>query len=208
MSRRGAGRAGDAPGADPPADEVVARLASDGDPRAFATLVERYQEPIYRLCRRLTRSNADAEDALQETFLILMRRLRSFRGEAKFATWLYRIATNAALGIRRRQSRLRAESLEEFLPRFDARQRHAGPIEPFEAIDRQRLARRASALLERLPDRYRVPMVLRDLEEIETSQVAAILGLTEAAVRQRVHRARLMLRGYLASRVGAKGKDR
>jgi len=189
-------------------DEQLAARAAAGDGPAFETLVTRYQSRVFRLACRLTGSESDAPDVLQETFLHVHRGLGSFRGESRFSTWLYRIATNAALMSRRARTRRPAESLEQFLPRFDAQGGHAAEPADFEAaaradelIDRNVLAQRAREGLERLPDLYREAFVLRDLEELPTAEVAALLGVEPAAVRQRVHRARLMLRGYLGDLV-------
>jgi RNA polymerase sigma-70 factor, ECF subfamily len=145
---------------------------------------------------------------LQETFIQVHRKLGSFRGEARFSTWLYRVATNCALMVVRRESRHRAESLDPFLPRFDHDGRHARDVDhgaaarADEILDRRRLSAAARDALRRLPRLYRAPFVLRDLEELPTEQVAKILRLSAAAVRQRVHRARLMLRGYLSHLIG------
>ena len=200
----------DVSGADP-GDETLAARAAGGDEAAFEEIVTRYQARVFRLARRLTGSEDDAADVLQETFLQVYRGLAGFRGESRFGTWLYRVATNAALMLRRARSRRPAESLEAFLPRFDAAGVHAAtPAELQVAaqadllIDRQVLARKALAGIERLPDLYREAFVLRDLEEMTTEEVARILDLEPAAVRQRVHRARLMLRGYLSDLVGVK----
>lgn len=189
-------------------DEALARRARAGDSAAFETLVEHYQDRVYRLARRLTGSPADAEEVLQETFLRAYRRLEGFRGEAKFSTWLYSIATNAARMLRRGQSRHPTEPLDAYLPRFDGQGRHARDVDHARAgdadeiLDRRRLARHAKEALERLPERYRTPFVLRDLEEMPTAEVASVLGVSHEVVRQRVHRARLMLRGYLSHLVG------
>lgn len=168
------------------------------------------QGRVYRLACRLT-SDTDAPDVLQETFLQVYRHLPSFRGEARFGTWLYRIATNTALMLRRARSRRPTESLEAFLPRFDAEGVHlATPVElqvasrADELLDRQTLADQAREVIARLPDLYRDAFVLRDLEEMSTADVAQALGVEPATVRQRVHRARLMLRGYLSDLVGVK----
>jgi RNA polymerase sigma-70 factor, ECF subfamily len=181
---------------------LVARAAA-GDASAFGELVSRYQQRVYRLACRLT-SETDAADILQETFLQAFRHLTSFRGDSRFGTWLYRIATNASLMHRRSRARRPTESLEPFLPRFDASGRHdATPDElrvacrAEELLDRATLASRAREGLARLPDAYRDAFVLRDLEDMPTSEVADVLGIEPAAVRQRVHRARLMLRGFL-----------
>jgi RNA polymerase sigma-70 factor (ECF subfamily) len=191
-----------------PSDEALAARAADGDDRAFEDIVERYQGRLYRLACRLT-SDTDAPDVLQETFLQVYRHLASFRGDSRFATWLYRIATNAALMDRRARARRPAESLDTFLPRFDSEGAHVGTPAELQAatradelLDRQSLAEQARAALSRLPDLYRIAFVLRDLEEMSTADVAEALGVEPAAVRQRVHRARLLLRGYLSHLVG------
>ena len=190
-------------------DEALAARAAAGDGSAFEALVTRYQARAYRLAFRLAGSEGDAQDALQEAFLQVFRKLGSFRGEARFSTWLYRVVTNAALMQRRGRSRRPAEPLDEHLPRFDAGGAHAAsPAEIAaaatveERLDRQVLAEKARAGVDRLPEAYRSAFVLRDLEDLPTAEVGAILGLEPAAVRQRVHRARLMLRGYLAHLAG------
>jgi RNA polymerase sigma-70 factor (ECF subfamily) len=192
-------------------DEELAARAAAGDAGAFETLVGRYEARVYRLACRLTGSDVDAQDVLQEAFLAAYRGLASFRGAARFSTWLYRITTNAALMHRRARQRRPSESLEEFLPRFDENGQHAPEVAELAAasraddlLDGKLLAEQARAALERLPDLYREVFVLRDLEELDTSEVASLLGIDAATVRQRVHRARLMLRGYLAHLVGAK----
>ena len=192
----------------PTDDEALVRRAVMGDHAAFETLVELYRDRIYGLARRLTGSAADAEEVLQETFLRAYRRLGGFRGEARFSTWLYRIATNAARVLRRGRARHPTEPLDPYLPRFDRQGMHAHDADHARAadaeaiLDRGRLARHAREALGRLPERYRTPFVLRDLEELPTAEVAAVLGVTHDVVRQRVHRARLMLRGYLSHLVG------
>lgn len=215
--RRDAGvRSGDAPAMldKPPldtGDDVLARRAGDGDDAAFEVLVARYEGRVYQLARRLTCSDADAEDALQETFLQVHRGLAAFRGESAFSTWLFRIVTNAALMIRRRRRRRPVEPLDDYLPRFDGSGRHARrgadlalAARADEILDRKRLVKQALIGLDRLPDLYRTAFVLRDLEEMPATEVAALLGVDPATVRQRVHRARLMLRGFLSDLVGAK----
>ena len=141
------------------------------------------------------------------------RSLSTFRGEARFGTWLYQIATNVSLMHRRTQARRPAESLDLFLPRFDASGKHTATPDALrvvcraeELLDRATLASKARDGLARLPDLYRDAFVLRDLEDLSTKEVADVLGLDAAAVRQRVHRARLMLRGFLSDTV--KGEAR
>lgn len=110
---------------------------------------------------------------------------------------------------RRARTRRPAESLDAFLPQFDADGRHVATPEALrivsqveELLDRQVLAEKARAVIERLPDLYREAFVLRDLEELPTTEVAQVLGVEPATVRQRVHRARMMVRGYLSGIAG------
>jgi RNA polymerase sigma-70 factor (ECF subfamily) len=189
-------------------DEALAARAAAGDDTAFESLVARYQHRVFRLACRLA-GETDAPDVLQDTFLQVYRHLPAFRGDSRFSTWLYRIATNAGLMHRRARQRRPAESLDAFLPRFDAdgtleqtpeALRMASRVD--ELLDRQTLADRAHAAIERLPDLYREAFVLRDLEELSTADVAQVLGVSPATVRQRVHRARLMVRGYLSELAG------
>ncbi len=191
-------------------DEALAAQAAAGDDDAFEALVVRYQHRVFRLACRLT-SETDAPDVVQDAFVQVYRNLSTFRGGSQFSTWLYRIATNAALMCRRSRSRRPAESLDEFLPRFNDEGRLAETPDALriasqidELLDRQALAKKAQAAIERLPDLYREAFVLRDLEELSTADVAQIVGVEPATVRQRVHRARLMVRGYLTELAGGR----
>lgn len=191
-------------------DQTLVEKALEGDGTAFEVLVRRHQEKVYRLLRRFLRDARDAEDALQETFLHVYRHLDSFRGESRFSTWIYRVASNTALSHLRRRRRRASESLEAFLPRFDDEGHHARPdvdsslaVRADERLDGQRLAEHALSALERLPESYRAAFVLRDLEGLSTAEAADVLGVNPALLRQRLHRARLMLRGFLAPLVGA-----
>lgn len=189
-------------------DEALVARAVAGEAAAFEILVARYEDRVFRLACRLVGKD-DALDVTQEALIQIFRRLGSFRGDSRFGTWVYRVATNAGLMHRRARARRPGESLERFLPSFDGAGRHRGTPEELyvvvhaeERLDRERLARHAMNALERLPETYRVPFVLRDLEELTTDEVAETLGLKPATVRQRVHRARLMLRGYLSEIAG------
>ncbi len=188
-------------------DEALASRAALGDNHAFDEITIRYQARVYRLACRLV-GNDDAPDVMQEGFLSVYRNLASFQHESRFGTWLYRIVTNAALMHRRARTRRPVESLESFLPEFDATGHRHSPAElqvaarADELLDRRLLAEKATAALDRLPDLYRSAFVLRDLEELTTAEVADVLGVEPATVRQRVHRARLMLRGYLGALAG------
>jgi RNA polymerase sigma-70 factor (ECF subfamily) len=197
-------------GAAESSDEALAARAAAGEDTAFEALVVRYQHRVFRLACRLT-SETDAPDVVQDAFLQVYRHLSKFRGHAQFSTWLYRIATNAALMHRRARRRRPALSLEEFLPRFDADGRLEDTPDALriacradELLDRRVLATKTQAAIEGLPNLYREAFVLRDLEELSTDEVAEVLGVEPATVRQRVHRARLMVREYLSELAGGR----
>ncbi len=194
---------------DAPTDEGLVERARAGDRGALDLLVERHHSRVYGLVLRLLGSREAAEEALQETFLTVMKKLGSFRGEARFSTWLYRVATNAALAQQRSNRRRATVSLEEYLPKFDGTGRMARldldygrAARADEVLERTELAEKAREALDRLPEAYRAAFVLRDLEELSTSETAEVLGVGEDVVRQRLHRARLMLRGYLGNITG------
>ena len=150
----------------------------------------------------------------QDAFLQVIRKLNTFRARARFSTWLYRVVTNAAFMRRRSEGRRPTESLEPYLPEFTVGGRHkridvdyAAAARVEETIGRADLTRILLQALSRLPANYRAAVVLRDLEEIPSPQVASILGIDEQTLRQRVHRARLMLRGLLGLLAGGKLDD-
>jgi len=200
--------------ATPPLDsnddlELIAR-ARAGDGAAFDALVERYQSKVYGLALRLSGNPSDAEEILQDTFLQVYRKLDQFRQEAKFSTWLYRVATNSALMHGRSRRRHQAEPLETYLPKFDETGGFAdGTAAEFgraaradELLERKELAQRAMEAVDQLSELYRTVFVLRDIEGLSTEEAAEVLGVDPGAVRTRLHRARLMLRGYLGNLVG------
>jgi RNA polymerase sigma-70 factor (ECF subfamily) len=191
------------------ADETLVAEARAGDHASFGLLMGRYQARVYRLARRLSGDRGDAEEIVQETFLRVYRKLGTFRSESRFSTWLYRVATNTALMQMRSRRRRPAESLEAWLPSFDGTGRHARVDVDFsrasrvdEIVERRQLASAALEAIARLPEAYRSVFVLRDLEELSTAQTAEVLDLGVDAVRQRLHRARLMLRGFLGHLAG------
>ena len=190
-------------------DEQAVELARAGDEASFEFLVKRYQKKVYGLGLRFLGNSKDAEEILQETFLQVSQKMDTFRGEAKFSTWLYRIATNQALMRLRANQRHAMESLEEFLPLYNKEGRlarldldYGRAARADELLESHELAQKALEAIGKLPEAYRAPLVLRDLEELSTEETAKILNLEPNLVRTRLHRARLMLRGYLGHLVG------
>ena len=177
-----------------------------GEVGALAALVKRYGPTIYRLAFGVTRNQADAEEVLQDVLLTLARKSASFEGRSALGSWIYRIATNAALN-KRRGKRLELEtSLEELLPTFEADGHRAGdrtyiladwsqnPEEELLCDERRRVLERA---IDSLPDNYRAVLILRDVEELTNEEAAALLDESVSSVKSRLHRARMVLREEL-----------
>ena len=183
--------------------ELVARLQG-GDEAAFAGLLARYQEKVYRLARNLTRNPQDAEEVAQDVFLAVYRKIGSFDGRAAFSTWLYRIASNAALMKLRGRRSEPHQAIEAEGPAFTPDGHHARPIGDWAALPEEQLLagerrRVVEEAIAALPPDYRAVVVLRDIEGLATQDVAEILGATGLAVKSRLHRARLALRERLAA---------
>ena len=185
------------------ADEaaLVAGLRA-GDDRAFETLVRRHGGRMLAVARRLLRDENDAADAVQDALLSVSRAIDGFQGGSRLSTWLHRVVVNAALMRLRAQRRRREESIEDLLPRFVADGHQARPAEPWAAPAEDRLETEetralVSASIGRLPETYRVVLMLRDIEELDTQETAAVLGVTANAVKIRLHRARQALRTLL-----------
>jgi RNA polymerase sigma-70 factor (ECF subfamily) len=183
--------------------DLVERLRR-GDEDACEALVRGQTARLLAVARRYLRSEEDARDAVQEGFVAAFRSIGRFQGGSSLSTWLHRIVINACL-MKLRSSRRRPEtSIEELLPRFDESGHRV--VEPEEwresaeaRIDRGQTQRLVREAISRLPEHYRTVLLLRDIEELSTAEAAAVLGLTENAVKIRLHRARQALRAVLGS---------
>lgn len=185
------------------ADEaaLVARLRR-GDAEAFEELVRTHGGRLLAVARRLLRDEEDARDAVQEGFLAAYRSLGQFEGGCRIATWMHRIVVNASLMKLRTKRRKPEEPIEALLPRFLEDGHHAShpgdwyapADELLEQVQARALVRRA---VDELPETYRTVLLLRDIEELDTAETAALLGIGENAVKTRLHRARQALRALL-----------
>jgi RNA polymerase sigma-70 factor (ECF subfamily) len=170
-------------------DARLIELARGGDVDAFALLVRRYEHPVRGVLMRLLRDARDVEEATQDVFVQAWRNLDRFRGDASPFTWLYRISVNEAL-MRQRRKRLTESELNEA----------SGFVSTFSTASAAEAAELRGFLLEQiseLPFEYRAPLVLRDLEGLSNEEVATVLGLSLAATKSRIHRARMQLREAL-----------
>jgi RNA polymerase sigma-70 factor (ECF subfamily) len=164
---------------------------------AFERLITEYGDRIYSVALRITESAADAEDAMQETLLKAFERRGTFRGEASWTTWLYRIAVNEALMlVRRRQP---VEYLDE--TGYDAAHVVDWSNDLGRRVELNELRAELERGLARLPEDHRVAVILRDVEGLSAAEAAEILDITEVALKSRLHRGRALLRQFLAEYV-------
>lgn len=183
-------------------EQLVTGLRS-GDEEAFVHVVRRYGGPLLATARRYLRNEEDARDILQESLLRAHQAIGRFEGGSTLSTWLHRIVINSCLMRLRRTRRHPEDSIEELLPVFlDEGHSAGGPFaswsdDAMAALERKELRARVRAAIDRLPETYRTVLLLRDLEELDTAEVAGLLGVTENAVKIRLHRARQALRTLL-----------
>jgi len=186
------------------ADENAPLLAGlrRGDDEAFATLVHGHAGRMLATARRLLRSEDDARDAVQEAFVSAARAIGSFAGGSKLSTWLHRIVVNAALMKLRGQRRRAEEPIDDLLPRFDAEGHHLAAPAVWETpsdvlLEQHETHAAVRRCIDRLPERYRIVLLLRDIEELDTQETADRLAVTRNTVKLRLHRARQALRTLL-----------
>lgn len=171
----------------------------------FGTLYRDHVDLVYRYAHRLCGETEAAKDLVQETFLNAYRGLKNFRGDARISTWLYTIASRTCMKMRRkRKGEPEHElSLDEFVPTSEGEFRLQIPTEglsPEEALENKELRRALDQAINKLPKKYRMVLILCDMEEVSAKEVGTIMSLNERAVKSRLHRARLFIRRELSAR--------
>jgi RNA polymerase sigma-70 factor (ECF subfamily) len=183
-------------------DIQLIRAINAGRQDLFYQLVERYEKSLYNFGLRMCDNPSDAEDMVQDTFLNVLKYLKGFRYETKFKNWLYRVATSACLKKKRRSKFApdKELSIDEFLPSDESAMTMELPrwaSQPLDQLLNEELGGVIQQALLDLPKKYRLVVVLRDVEGFTTQETAEILGLTPANIKVRLHRARLFLRDAL-----------
>jgi len=192
----------------PPDDQVLVEAARSGDRSSFSELVNRHARRIYRTARHMTKNDADAEDVLQDAFIKAYQKLDQFQGDAKFSTWLTRIAVNEALMRLRKKRNSKTVSLDEDLQTEDGAVSREVPDDretPEDALSREETRALLEQSVDSLAEGYRTVFVLRDVEGFSTEETADMLDLSISAVKSRLLRARLQLRDRLQRRLGRRG---
>jgi len=185
--------------------ELAQRIAA-GDKGAFELLMRRHNQMLYRTARSILKDEAEAEDAVQEGYLLAYRGMSGFRGDAKLSTWLVRIVVNEAISRARKRSRgaeiiqLGGETQED-RETVEGNMDDALPEQPEGAAQRTQTRRLLEAKIDELPDAFRTVFVLRALEELSVEESSVALGIPEATVRSRFFRARGLLREALSKEI-------
>ena len=185
-------------------DAALVEALRREDPEAPELLVETYGDRVYRLALRITGSNEDAEEVAQDALWTAARKVSTFKGEAAFGSWLYRIAANAAYQkLRARKAKAHEIAMDDVLPAFDDAGRHFEPMADWsDRVDEQalqgELRRVLGAAIDELPADYRTALVMHDVEGLSNPDIAEALGISLPAVKSRVHRSRLFVRKQLA----------
>lgn len=178
-------------------DQLIA-----GSAEAFRTVVMLYMPIMLAAARRILRSEAEAQDAVQDAFTSAFRRLDTVRDRQSLGPWLRQIAVNAAISRWRKRTRQAEDSIDALLPKFDevgwrVTAPGADASHAEEGLEREQTRAAVRAAIDRLPETHRMVLLLRDIEELSTAEAAAQLGIEENALKVRLHRARAALRTLL-----------
>lgn len=194
---------------------LIARVIA-GESELFHELIRPYEKLVYVTIYPILKNETEAEDAAQEAIISAYRNLKSFRGEAKFSTWLVTIAMNEAKKRLRRANVAAEDSLSVSAEEIEGDYTPAVLTDwreiPLEALERKELREKLREAVKMLPEKYREVFVLRDIEELNQEETAAALGINVTLVKVRLHRARMMLQKmlvpYLKSEVPYAGQGK
>lgn len=186
----------------PDPDLRLVERCRQGDPYAFETLFRKYQSYVYNISLGMLCNSEDAADVTQETFLRLHRSLDSFRGDATFSTWLYRVAVNLCISELRRRGRNRFQFLDDVAHDEDATLHEELSPHPHDAIQQAEEGRMVRKILNTLPPDYRAIMVLRHFQQLAYEEIADVLGLSLSQVKTRLFRARKMFKDRFKAYLG------
>ena len=189
-------------------DSALIERLKVGDQEALEALFNLYSPKLYNVTHRILGDVADTQEIIQDVFWTAYRKAKTFRGNSQFSTWLYRLTINAALGRIRRSKKNKEVEYEEFLPKFQEDGHHlVRPVVDWsntldENYAKQELRQLLKEALDQLKPIDKSVVVLSDLQGMSDKEIAATLGVTVSAVKTRLHRARLFLRGKLAVQLG------
>ncbi len=193
----------------PPDDHSLVQRARSGDERAFRLLVERYQKKVYAVALGMVRDREEAMDVVQEAFVKVHRSLDSFKADATFYTWLYRITVNVCIDVIRRRGAMRSDSVE-----FDERVGHdlaeanLGAVSsqlgsnPEKSVLQHELGQKIQEALEQIPEKHRAILLLRELDGLSYEELAQALEIPKGTVMSRLFHARAKVQKLLSESLG------
>jgi RNA polymerase sigma-70 factor (ECF subfamily) len=187
-------------------DEEVVNRVRGGETALYEVIMRRYNQRLYRIARAILHSDAEAEDVMQDAYVRAYTHLGQFAARAPFSSWLTRIAVNEALARRRSSKQHQEVDVTEFDGEISMQDVYKSPDPEQTASSAQLREFLEQAVLE-LPEQYRTVVMLRDIEELSTSETADALDLTVENVKIRLHRGHGMIRNWLFERIGANAKE-
>ena len=186
-------------------EEILIEELRKGEPEAFDQVVEDYSNQIFRLAYGITHDAMEAQDIIQDVLVTLFRKINEFQGKSSILTWLYRVTVNASLDrVRKRKRRSEILDLEEYLPKFKQDGHIAEDVvdwsqAPLDNLLNREAMEKIKEAIDSLPEEMRVVLIMKDVEGFQLKQICDVLELSLPAIKSRLHRARMALRGILAS---------
>ncbi len=181
--------------------ELIAQ-AQQGNKKALAELVKLYEQTVYNFSYKICRNKERAENAMQETFLSMVKNIHQFSGQSKLSTWLYRVVANHCLMLARSEGKYGFTSLEDEDALIDEKNIADWRVTPDKVTENNELKELLDKAIQKLPPDYRIVFTLRDVEGFSTEETSKIVELSVPAVKSRLHRARAFLRNELNGRLG------
>lgn len=184
-------------------DEEVVRRVLDGETPLFELIMRRYNQRLYRVARAILRDDAEAEDVMQDAYVRAYTHLAQFGGRSQFATWLTRIAIHEALARVQRRKKTDQLGANEWNDGEGEMNIPATALNPEEQLSALELGRALESAILSIPEQYRLVLMMRDVEQLSTTETASALDLSEENVKVRLHRARAMVRKNLFAQAGS-----
>ena len=182
-------------------EEELIKNAQDGDKKALAELVKKYEQTVYNFSFKVCRNREYAENAMQETFMSMVKSIGQFSGKSKLSTWLYTVVSNHCLMQARSSKKYQiTDSIDDDEKFIDETQISDWKVSPEKVTENNELKKILDDAIQKLPPEYRVVFLLRDAEGLSTEETGKILDLSVPAVKSRLHRARAFLRNELNER--------
>jgi RNA polymerase sigma-70 factor, ECF subfamily len=188
---------------EPLSDEEVVRRVLDGETALFELIMRRYNQRLYRVARAILRDDSEAEDVMQDAYVRAYGHLSQFAGRSQFATWLTRIAIHEALARVQRRKKTDQLGANKWNDGEGEMNIAATALNPEEQLSASELGRALESAILSIPEQYRLVLMMRDVEQLSTSETATALDLSEENVKVRLHRARAMVRKNLFAQVGS-----